>query len=162
MALLIKNEDIIAKIKLLAESISNSHRESKDINPPIMICVLKGGFLFFSELIKQMEIPCDIDFISVKSYNGKDNSQGVSILSDITTDITNRQVYIVDDIVDSGNTMHTLINHFNSKNASKVRIVTLLKRKISTYPINYYIFEIADSAFVYGYGLDLKIGRAHV
>jgi hypoxanthine phosphoribosyltransferase len=100
-----------------------------------------------------MTIDSEVDFIRLKSYDGQDNTQGVSIIKDLELDLKGKRVYIVDDILDTGATMIEALNMVNDRMAQDVRIITLLKRKDGPMTPNYYGFEIGNE-FVYGYGLD--------
>ena len=128
----------------------------KDRNP-VVVCILKGSVVFFSELIRQMKSEITIDFMSVSSYgSGTVSSGGVKIKQDLSVDIAGRDVLIVEDIIDSGNTLYNLKKLLNSRSPSSVNIVTLLdkpeRREVPMEP-DYKGFVIEDE-FVVGYGLD--------
>lgn len=154
MEIIIHREAIAKRVKELAEAISTDHIFNSDnVLPPVMICILNGSFHFFSDLTRMMSIDCEVDFIRLKSYDGQDNSQGVSIIKDLELDLKGKRVYIVDDILDTGATMIEALQMCNSRMAQEVKVVTLLKRKQGPYTPDFYGFEIGDE-FVYGYGLD--------
>jgi hypoxanthine phosphoribosyltransferase len=153
MEIIIKQEDIAKRVNGLASAISLDHILSKNELPPVMICILNGSFHFFSDLTRMMTIDSEVDFIRLKSYDGQDNTQGVSIIKDLELDLKGKRVYIVDDILDTGATMIEALNMVNDRMAQDVRIITLLKRKDGPMTPNYYGFEIGNE-FVYGYGLD--------
>lgn len=124
---------------------------------PVVVCILKGSVVFFSELIRQMKTELTIDFMSVSSYgSGTVSSGGVKIKQDLSVDIAGRDVLIVEDIIDSGNTLYNLKKLLNSRSPSSVNIVTLLdkpeRREVPMEP-EYKGFVIEDE-FVVGYGLD--------
>ena len=124
---------------------------------PVVVCILKGSVLFFTDLIRNMKTPLTIDFMSVSSYGaGKASSGEVKIKQDLATDITGRDVLIVEDIIDSGNTLYNLKKLLNSRSPASVNIVTLLdkpaRREVPMEP-EYTGFVIEDE-FVVGYGLD--------
>jgi len=119
----------------------------------VMICVLNGALHFFSDLTRMMSIHCEIDCIRLKSYEGQDNSGGITITKDIELDLQGKRVYIVDDILDTGATMMEALHMVNSRRAVDVKVVTLLKRKSSPMITDFYAFEIEDQ-WVVGYGLD--------
>jgi hypoxanthine phosphoribosyltransferase len=100
-----------------------------------------------------MSIQCEIDCIRLKSYEGQDNSGGVTITKDLELDLQGKRVYIVDDILDTGATMMEALHIVNSRRAVDVKVVTLLKRKSSPMITDFYAFEIEDQ-WVVGYGLD--------
>lgn len=124
---------------------------------PVVVCILKGSVLFFSDLIKNMKSSLTIDFMAVSSYgNGTKSSGELKIIKDLTTDIEGRDVLIVEDIIDSGNTLYHLKKMLNARAPSSVNIVTLLdkpqRREVPMEP-EYTCFVIEDE-FVVGYGLD--------
>ena len=110
MITLFTEREIKNKVGEIAYNLKKRQHEQ----PPVFICVLNGAFMFFTDLVKHMG-DCEIDFISAKSYEG--TSQGeIRILKTITTDITGKDVYLIDDIYDSGNTMNRLIKHLQYNN----------------------------------------------
>lgn len=153
MRVLIEEYKIDRHIRALAHQISEEHRNSGNFNPPVLICVLNGAFMFFTDLVKDMGIDCEIDFIRAKSYEGQDNSGGVKILKDIELDLKGKRVYIVEDIVDTGATMMEILHRINDCMPADVKIVTLLQRKNTQFPVDHFCFEIGDE-WVVGVGLD--------
>jgi len=153
MEIIIKQESIAKRVNGLASAISLDHILSKNELPPVMICVLNGSLHFFSDLTRSMTIDSEVDFIRLKSYNGQDNSQGVSVIKGLELDLKGKRVYIVDDILDTGATIIEAIQLANDRMAQEVKVVTLLKRKVGPMTPDFYGFEIGDE-FVYGYGLD--------
>ena len=108
----ISEKDLDLKIKILAKQINDAHRG--DPTPVVMVCILNGGFMFFSDLVKELTIPVELDFIRCKSYYGR--KQGDLVVSkDLETKIKNKHVYLVDDIVDSGNTMKAVMKFLSVK-----------------------------------------------
>ena len=101
MEIVIHKEDIQREVKKMADRICKEHKASGNDLPPVMICVLNGAFMFFTDLVKNMSIDVQIDFIRAKSYDGKDNSGGVEILKDIEIDLKGKRVYIIEDIIDT-------------------------------------------------------------
>lgn len=140
------------KIKKIADIIN---KEEHDF-PPVFICVLNGAFMFFTDLVKHVG-KCEIDFIRVKSYVGLTQTQ-VSISKSIELDISRKDVYLIDDIYDTGETMKTLISHLNLNNPKSITPITLFKRWSSSNPDLIYGFEIKDETFLVGYGLDNEKG----
>ena len=153
MELLISQEQIQSRVKELAQQITKQHQESGNSMPPVMICLLNGAIHFFSDLVREMSIPVEIDFMRLKSYEGQDNSGGVKVIKDVELDLQGKRVYIVDDILDTGATMFEALHLVNSKHAADVKVVTLLKRKSSPLMTDFCEFEIEDQ-WVVGYGLD--------
>ena len=124
---------------------------------PVVVCILKGSVMFFSDLIRHMETPLELDFMAVSSYGCGTTSTGcLQVKKDLTTDIAGRDVLIVEDIIDSGNTLYNLKKLLNSRSPSSVNIVTLLdkpqRREVPMEP-EYTCFVIEDE-FVVGYGMD--------
>jgi len=148
---LLNTEEIQNKIAEMAAYIDSKHSEEDEV---VMICVLNGGFMFFSDLVKQMLKGVEIDFIRAKSYNGQD--QGVVHISkDIETNIEGKHVYVVDDFYDTGNTLNRILEHLNTQNPESLKMITLLTRDVSPLPeyYHYYGFMIQDE-WVVGYGMD--------
>jgi len=140
------------KIKKIADIINKKEHDF----PPVFICVLNGAFMFFTDLVKHIN-ECEIDFIRVKSYVGLTQTQ-VSISKSIELDISRKDVYLIDDIYDTGETMKTLISHLNLNNPKSITPITLFKRWSSSNPDLIYGFEIKDETFLVGYGLDNEKG----
>ena len=149
--ILFTSEQIQDKVIEIAHYIDFKHTVDDNV---VMICVLNGGFMFFSDLVKNMSTDIEVDFIRAKSYNGQD--QGVvHILKDIETDIEGKDVYIVDDFYDTGNTLDRILEHLSTLNPKSLQMVTLLTRDISPIPDYPHItgFMIRDQ-WVVGYGMD--------
>jgi hypoxanthine phosphoribosyltransferase len=149
--ILFTSKQIQEKVKTIAHHISFKHTVEDDV---VMICVLNGGFMFFSDLAKEMSIDFEVDFIRAKSYNGQD--QGVvHILKDIETNIEGKYVYVVDDFYDTGNTLDRILEHLSTLNPKLLQIITLLTRDISPIPDYPHTtgFIIQDQ-WVVGYGMD--------
>ena len=148
------NEEVIKeKIKELSLRISNDYK-GKDL---LIVGVLKGSVIFASELIKNITIPCEIDFMAVSSYGTSSETTGVvRILKDLDHEISGKDIIIVEDIVDSGVTLNYLLRYLLSRNANSVEIVSLLtkpsRRKVDV-ECKYIGFEVPDE-FLVGYGLD--------
>lgn len=152
--ILFSEKDIKNRIKQLGQIISDEY-ENKN---PLLICPLKGSVIFFSDLSREIKIPCEFDFMNVSSYNSGTVSSGeVKISKDIDTDINGRHVIIVEDIIDSGNTLYKLKNILLERNPLSLRICTLLdkpSRRTADIKSDYIGFEIPDE-FVIGYGMDV-------
>ena len=124
---------------------------------PVMICILKGAVVFFSDLIREIDLPVTTEFMSISSYGSSTKSSGVvRILKDLDRDITGQDVLVVEDIVDSGLTLSYLKGVLQTRKAASISIVTLLdkpaRRRVDL-QVQYSCFNIPD-AFVVGYGLD--------
>lgn len=145
-------KQIQARVEELATHISNNHLDP--LNPPVMICVLKGGFMFFSDLVKNINIDCEIDFVKVKSYDGTERKE-IKVSSPLTVSIVGKDVYLVDDFLDSGNTIKHLIWWLNLHTPNSIIPVTLLKRYNSPKLENHlYGFKVKGNNFLYGYGMN--------
>ena len=148
------------RVKEIATELSNSFVKKK----PIFIGVLNGSFIFVSDLVRNLSIDCEIDFIKVSSYKGQNSMGTVKLLKDISADITNRHVVIVEDIIDSGLTIEFLVKRLNGASPKSISIVTLLLKpdiaKLSI-PIDIIGFEIAPD-YVVGYVLDYDQNFRHL
>ena len=150
---LFSEEAINKRVKELASRISEDYK-GKEL---LVVGVLKGSVIFAAELIKNITIPCQIDFMAVSSYGDSSETTGVvRILKDLGGEISGKHIIIVEDIVDSGITLNYLSNYLKSRNASSVEIVSLLtkpsRRKVDI-DCKYVGFETPDE-FLVGYGLD--------
>ena len=149
--ILITSQQIQDKVTEMAHAIDFKHTSNDEI---VMICVLNGGVMFFSDLVRNMSTDVEFDFMRVKSYNGQDQGR-VQITKDIETDIEGKTVYVVDDFYDTGNTLDSIVEYLSHQNPKTIEVVTLLTRDISPlpeYPL-YYGFIIKDE-WVVGYGMD--------
>lgn len=149
--ILITEEQIINKSKELGAQISKDYEG----NPPIVVGLLKGSVAFLAELVKYITIDVEIDFMDVSSYSGTKQAD-VRIIKDLETPIRDKEVLVVEDIVDSGKTIEKVKQLLIAKGAKRVKIVSLLNKKetreVDVEP-DYYGFAIPD-VFVVGFGLD--------
>ena len=150
---LISKEEISKRVKELGEQITKDF-EGEEI---VVIGVLKGSVLFMADLIREIDLPMDIDFIVASSYaNSTETSGNVKIIKDINIDVENKVVIIVEDIIDTGLTMHNLKEIFKIRKCKEFKICTLLdkkeRRKIEI-DADYIGFDVPNY-FVVGYGLD--------
>lgn len=150
---LISEEEVDARIRELGEKISKEY-EGKQIH---LICVLKGGVFFMCELAKRITVPVSMDFMCVGSYGDGTKSSGVVRLAkDLDESIVNKEVLIVEDIIDSGNTLYYLMDVLRQRKPASLRLCTLLDkpdRRVKDVHVDWTGFEIPDE-FVVGYGLD--------
>jgi len=153
MDILINQKQLKERIATMALQLEEHVTKYDNGSAPVFVCVLNGAYKFFTDLVSEYTGLCEIDFIKAKSYTGKDNSSGVKIKSDIEVDLVGKNLYIIDDIIDTGNTMKELVIHFNQKSPNRISVVSLLKRRSGDHPIDLYGFEIEDE-WVIGYGLD--------
>ena len=149
----ISDDEIAMRVEALGEAITRDY-DGKEI---IVICVLKGAFVFCSDLIKKINLPVSLDFVSLSSYGDQMHSSGqVKIDMDISSNIEGKHVLIVEDIVDTGLTCKVLVDFLWSKKPKSLKLASLLFKpsKLKTnIKIDYLGFEIEDK-FVIGYGLD--------
>ena len=157
---IIDKDTIQNRVREIATELSNSFENKK----PIFIGVLNGSFIFISDLVRNLSINCEVDFIKVSSYKGKNSMGTIKLLKDISADITNRHIVIVEDIIDSGLTIEFLVKRLNGASPKSISVVTLLLKpeiaKLSL-PIDIIGFEIAPD-FVVGYGLDYNQDFRHL
>lgn len=150
---LFSEEVLTTKIKELAQQISEDYK-GKDL---LVVGILKGSVLFAAELIKNISIPCEIDFMAVSSYGNSTETSGVvRILKDLDQDIEGKHILIVEDIVDTGVTLSYLLKYLKARKASGIDIVALLNkqaRRRVEIDVKYVGFEVPD-AFIVGYGID--------
>ena len=153
MEILIPEYKIERRVRAMAHRLSEEHKSSGNSLPPVMICVLNGSFMFFSDLVKDMGIDIEVDFIRPKSYHGKDNSSGVTFTKELEIDLKGKRVYIIEDIVDTGHTMIEILQRVESRMPLDVKVVTLVHRKDNPVSVDHFCFKIADE-WVVGYGFD--------
>ena len=150
---LLSKEQIEARVKELGEQISNDY-EGKAL---IAVGILRGSVVFFSDLMRQVKIPMEIDFMAVSSYGKGSTSTGsVQIKYDMQEDIRGKHLLIIEDIIDSGWTLHNLTEQLRGRQPESINICCLLNkpdRREVEVPVKYIGFDIPDE-FVVGYGLD--------
>ena len=150
---LVSAEDLERRVAELGAEISRDYAD-KDL---VMIGVLKGAVLFLADLMRELEVPCEIDFMAVSSYGSSTDSSGVvRILKDLDAAIDGRDVLLIEDIVDSGLTLHYLLKNLGARNPRSLEVCALLtkpERRRVDLPIRYVGFEIPNR-FAIGYGLD--------
>jgi hypoxanthine phosphoribosyltransferase len=123
----------------------------------LLVSVLRGSFIFMADLIRQLKLDCNVDFMAVSSYkNGTVSTGAVQITKDLSEDIAGRHVLVVEDILDSGNTLSYLLRYLRGRKPASLRVCALLDkpdRRVKPIDVQYAGFSIPD-AFVVGYGLD--------
>jgi hypoxanthine phosphoribosyltransferase len=152
-SVLIDKESLQARIREMAEKIEADYQDADDL---LLICVLKGGFVFLADLSRAIQRPHQLDFMGVSSYGAGTESGAVRIVLDLKEDISGRHVLIVEDIIDSGNTLDYMRRNLQSRSPASLKICTLLdkpSRREVDVPVDYIGFSIPDE-FVVGYGLD--------
>lgn len=150
---LLTEEQITEKTKELGARISEDYK-GKSL---LVVGILKGSVMFAAELLKHIDVQCELDFMAVSSYGNSTESSGiVRILKDLDNDIDGKNILIVEDIVDSGVTLSYLLKYLKQRNAATIEIATLLnkpaRRKVNI-DVKYQGFEVPDE-FIVGYGID--------
>jgi len=150
---IIPKKEIDRKVAELATELRKDYRGKN----PLLIGILKGSFVFMSDLVRSMNIPVEIDFVRLASYGaGKDSSGKIKLIKDVETPVKNRHVLVVEDIVDRGLTVRFLLDYLSFRKPASLKLCALFdkpsRRKVEV-PIDYVGFTVPD-AFVVGYGLD--------
>ncbi|NLC03275.1 MAG: hypoxanthine phosphoribosyltransferase [Tissierellia bacterium] len=150
---LFSREEIYSKVKELGTIISEDYKD-KDL---VVISLLRGSFIFTADLVRELSIPVNVDFITTASYGHEETSTGnVDIVHDLRTDVKGKDVLIVDDIIDSGFTLQKVAEHLKRKEINSLKICVMLdkptRRKVDLNP-DYVGFSIPD-VFIVGYGLN--------
>tara|TARA_E500000178_G_scaffold33656_1_gene30479 strand:+ start:99 stop:626 length:528 start_codon:yes stop_codon:yes gene_type:complete len=151
---LIKDRDINERVTQLGQIISASYI---DTNKLIVVGLLRGSFMFIADLVRKLDVPVEVDFITVSSYgSGMTSSGNVKILKDLDGDISGHDVLLVEDIVDTGKTLEAVIEILETRMPNSIKVCALLNkqsRRISNIKADWIGFEIPDE-FVVGYGID--------
>ncbi len=159
--IMLSERRVKARVKALAEQISKDYKKTV----PVFIGILNGSFIFFADLIREVRIDCEMDFLKLSSYgDAKISSGNVKLLKDLNCQVEGRDIIIVEDIVDSGLSMEYIRNLILQQNPASFRVVTLLYKKDSVktpMKIDYIGFSIPKD-FVIGYGLDYAQRLRHL
>ena len=145
---------IAARVGALGHMISADYQE----RDPVLVGVLKGVAPFMSDLIRTLTIACSLDFLSIEAYGGRRASGAVQIVKDLDLSVTGRHLLMVEDIIDTGLTLHYLLRWLSARGPASIAVCTLLdrpRRRLVDLPVVYQGFQIADE-FVVGYGLDYR------
>jgi len=150
---LLSEEQIKNRVGEVAKEVAHDYRGKK----PLLVGILKGCVVFFADFVRLLDFPVELDFMAISSYGASTESTGqILIKKDLSVDIKGKDVIIIEDIVDSGNTLYNLRAHLSARGANSVKIVALLnkpsRRKVDMQP-DYKCFDIEDN-FVVGYGMD--------
>ena len=157
MEILIKKSDIQKRVRQIAIDIALEHKDSGNILPPVIVCVLNGGFMFFNDLIRELRVlglDVETEFIRIKSYNGKDNSNGPIIIKDFEVDLKGKRVYLVDDMCETGTTLLEAVQMASSRVPNSIQIVTMIERVNGKHMSDHVGFTIDTDQWLVGYGLD--------
>lgn len=151
--IILSEEEIQLKIKETGKIIS----EKYDGKPLLLVSILKGAFIFLADICRSLTIPCEIGFMRVSSYYEGTSSAGeVTIVMDLDQDVSNYHVIIIEDIIDTGRTLHDIIDRIKARGPLSLEVITLLdkpERRLVDLKADISLFEIPD-LFVVGYGLD--------
>lgn len=153
MNVLIREEDINKKVNELAVRINADYRDRK----PVLIGVLKGAFVFLADLLREIDITVEVDFLSIRSYNGTESSGIVRITHDLSLNIEDRDVILIEDVIDTGRTVNYILENLRTRRPRSLVVCSLLnkkERRVIDVPLKYVGFTI-PGLFVVGYGLDL-------
>ena len=163
MNVMISAEDIQHKVKQLGEQI-NAHYAKSD-NELVLIGLLRGSVIFMADLCRAIEKPHELDFMTVSSYGGgTDSSRDVKILKDLDGEIFGKDVVVVEDIIDSGNTLSKVMEMLQTRNPNSIELCTLVSkpsRREIDLEVRFLGFEVEDR-FIVGYGLDYDQKYRHL
>ena len=152
----ISEQDLQDRISKLALTIHKTEFDNK--TPIVFVGILNGAFMFFSDLVKKIGLPMEIDFVRVKSYDGQ-NRKEIKFTKDLETNINGKNVYLVDDIIDSGHTMKFLINHFKERGATNVTpVAAVYKDNLVIQDALCILRYSQDSPWFVCYGMDHEDG----
>lgn len=152
--ILLSEQQIQTRIQELGEILTKEYADKN----PVIVGVLKGVVVFYADMIRHIQVPCQMDFMWLSSYAGTNSSGKMLVRQDVTADIEGRHVLILEDIFDTGNSLEFTVNHLKKQNPASIKICTLLdkperRRAGVTLKADYVGFTIPN-AFVVGYGLD--------
>ena len=149
----IPSNEILSAGNGLGQVITNyCHKHGGGI---VFVCIMKGGFMFFSDLIKKVHYPIEVDFIRCSSYDGQ-QQQELTLHNTLEADVKDKTVFLVDDILDTGNTMKALKKHFKNLGAKQVETVSAVYKRNVDFPKHFYIYEQpeGENPWYIGYGMD--------
>ena len=150
----ISGEEIARAVDRVARCIREDVRQEE--GTPLFVVMLNGAFMFASDLLRAIDVPCEVAFMRMKSYQGTASTGTVDLLQDMHAEISGRTVIVIEDIVDTGATIHALLEHLQRRRPKCVKIASLLFKPESLQydvPVDYVAFEIPRD-FIVGYGLD--------
>ena len=154
--ILVSEEEIQRRAEELGKQITEDY--GSEGKTPLVVALLRGSVPFLAELIKHIDLDIQYDFMDVTSYEGTESVGDIKILKDLDTSVKGMDILIVEDIVDTGRTLSSVVNMLKHKGASSVKIVTLLdkpERRVKDITADYIGFEVANE-FVVGYGMDFN------
>ena len=150
---IINEEKLNTKVKILGNNITEKCNEYG--GRIVFVCIMKGGFMFFSDLVKHIKYPIEVDFIKCSSYDGLKQKE-LNIHYDIEANIKDKTVFIIDDILDTGITMNVLVKHFKNLGAKQVETVSAVYKENVDFPNHFYIYKQPEgfNPWYIGYGMD--------
>ena len=151
--IILSKEKLEAKVEILGHKLTEKcHEYGGGI---VFMCIMKGGFMFFSDLIKKVHYPIEVDFIKCSSYDGQ-QQKDLAIHYDIEADVKDKTVFLVDDILDTGGTMKVLKKHFKKLGAKQVETVSAVYKENLDFPNHFYIYKQPEGVdpWYIGYGMD--------
>ena len=160
MKLLISESEIKKRVKLLANKINEDYKGKN----PIFIGILNGCYVFMADLLREIELDVEVDFVKIRSYEGDSSTGTIKFRKDISANINGRDIIIVEDIIDSGFTINFLVNRLRNSGPKSVAVATaLFKNEVAKldFDVDYVGFEIPPE-FVVGYGLDYNEKYRHL
>ena len=160
MKLLISESEIKKRVKALANKINEDYKGKK----PIFVGILNGCYVFMADLLREIDLDIEVDFVKIRSYEGDSSTGTIKFRKDISADIDGRDIIIVEDIIDSGFTINFLVNRLRNSGPKSVAVATILfKKEIAKldFNVDYVGFEIPPE-FVVGYGLDYDEKYRHL
>ena len=152
LKVVLSEEQIQKRVKELGKKISEDYKDKC----PVVICMLKGAIVFFSDVVRNLTVPLSMEFARLSSYRNGTVSGEMEVVSDITADISGKDVIIIEDVVDSGKTLAYFIELLKKKNPTSIKICAFLdkpERRCADVKVDYVGFRI-ECGFVIGYGLD--------
>ena len=160
MKLLIPENEIKERVKTLGKEITNDYKSES----PIFIGILNGCYVFMADLLREVSLDTEVDFVKIRSYDGDSSTGTIKFRKDISADIDDRHVIIVEDIIDSGFTINFLVNRLRNSGPKSVAVASVLfKKEVAKldFEVDYVGFEIPPE-FVVGYGLDYNEKYRHL
>ncbi len=153
----ILHEEVVAQVRRIAEQLNEDLKDTK----PVFVCILNGSFMFAADLLKHIELPCEVSFVKMASYHGT-NSGDVKELIGFNESLKNRHVVVIEDIVDTGKTLQTIVEKLTELGVASLKVAALLLKPgvyKKEYKVDYVGLEIPND-FIVGYGLDYDgLGR---
>ena len=162
LEILITEAEIASRINALAEQISTAYEQTNQL---VVIGLLRGSFVFIADLVRCLDLPVEVDFMTASSYgNSMQSSNNIRILTDLNTDIKNLDVLLVEDIIDTGHTLNQVIKLLNNRKPKSLEVCCLLNkfsRRETDIESKWVGFDIPDE-FVVGYGIDYAQDNRHL